>query len=233
MPQLPDSLAHMLARVRTCQLRAPSRIASSSSTCKRRMSGPLSPLANAPRSHVPVHCAGARAACTHALRRTAWSSRLFPVPIRRLAPMRDTLHPQLDPSVKLHVSFGSRALAVSLALLCLLSSCVAQPLSTLCLCATPARCSPPTSALRAAPVHVSLLLYCLSSPACMPTHTLAFAPLPLSLFASCAPSAWLLCTCVPGRHLDRLCACHAVRAARPLRVARLARMSHPFRLFSL
>jgi hypothetical protein len=123
----------------------------------------------------------------------------FPVPMRRLAPMRDTLHSQLDPRVTLHVSFGSRALAVSLAPLRLLSSCVAQPLSTLCLCATPARCSPPTSAPRAALAHVSLLLYCHSWPACMPAHTLAFAPLPLSLFASCASSACLLCTCVPGR----------------------------------
>jgi hypothetical protein len=57
---LPGSLAHMLARVRAYQLRAPSCVASSSSTCERRTSG----------SHVPVHCAGARAACT-ALRRSA------------------------------------------------------------------------------------------------------------------------------------------------------------------
>jgi hypothetical protein len=40
-PHLPGSLAHMLARVRACQLYAPSRIASSSSTCECRTSGIL------------------------------------------------------------------------------------------------------------------------------------------------------------------------------------------------
>jgi hypothetical protein len=39
---------------------------------------PLSPLANAPHSLVPMHCACAHAACTRALRRA-----YFPVPMRR------------------------------------------------------------------------------------------------------------------------------------------------------
>jgi hypothetical protein len=77
-PHLPGSLTHMLARVRACQLRAPNHVASSSSTCERCMLGPLSPLANTPRSHVPVRCAGARAACTHALHRAARPSCLLP-----------------------------------------------------------------------------------------------------------------------------------------------------------
>jgi hypothetical protein len=77
-PHLPGSLAHMLARVRAYQLRAPNRVASSSSTCERCTSGPLSPLANTPRSHLPVRCAGARAACTRALHRAARPSCLLP-----------------------------------------------------------------------------------------------------------------------------------------------------------
>jgi hypothetical protein len=97
VPHLLGSLAHMLACVRACQLRAPNRVAFSSSTCERRTSGPLSPLANTPRSHVLVRCADAHDACTRALHRAARSSRLLPVPMCRLAPMRDTLHAQLDP----------------------------------------------------------------------------------------------------------------------------------------
>jgi hypothetical protein len=64
MPHLPGSLAHMLACVWACQLCAPSPIASSSSIYKRRTSGPLSPLANAPCSHMLVRCASACVACT-------------------------------------------------------------------------------------------------------------------------------------------------------------------------
>jgi hypothetical protein len=75
---MPDSFAYMLAHVRACQLCTPTRVASSSSTCKYRASGPFSPQANAPRSHVPMCCARARAACTCALRRAARSSRLLP-----------------------------------------------------------------------------------------------------------------------------------------------------------
>jgi hypothetical protein len=63
-PYLPSSLAHMLARVQACQLHAPNRVASSSSTCERCMSDPLSPLANTSCFHVPVRCAGICAACT-------------------------------------------------------------------------------------------------------------------------------------------------------------------------
>jgi hypothetical protein len=68
----------MLARDRACQLCAPNRVASSSSTCERCKSGPLSPLANTPFSHVPVRCAGARTACTRALHRAARPSCLLP-----------------------------------------------------------------------------------------------------------------------------------------------------------
>jgi hypothetical protein len=89
----------------------------------------------------------------------------FPVPMHRLAPMHNTLHPQLDPHDAPHVSFGSRALAVSLAPPRLLSYCVTQPLSASCLCATPASCSPSTSAPRAAPKtaaspHPCMCRYC-------------------------------------------------------------------------
>jgi hypothetical protein len=164
----------------------------------------------------------------------------FPVPMRRLAPMHNTLHPQLDPRDAPHVSFGSRALAVSLVPPRLLSYCVTQPLSASCLCATPASCSPSTSAPRAAPKtaaspHPCMCRYCCTAslrlPACPPTR---------SRLRRCRCRSSPLVRCMPGScaraslaaHLDRLYACRAVRAAGPLHVARLACTSHPFRLFS-
>jgi hypothetical protein len=73
------SLAHMLARVRACQLRAPSRVASPSTTCERRKSGPLSPLANTSRSHACQYVVPALT--PHALGRT-----YVPVPMRQAIP---------------------------------------------------------------------------------------------------------------------------------------------------
>jgi hypothetical protein len=74
----------MLAHVRACQLRAPSSVASSSSTCERRTLGPLSPLVNAPRSHMPVR---SLVHCVAPLSRRTY----LPVPMFRLAPMRSAL----------------------------------------------------------------------------------------------------------------------------------------------
>jgi hypothetical protein len=81
---LPDSLAHILALVRACQLHAPSCVASSSSTCEHCTPCPLSPLANAPHSYVPVR---SLVHCVAPLSCRAY----FPVPMCRLAPMHSTL----------------------------------------------------------------------------------------------------------------------------------------------
>jgi hypothetical protein len=71
-PHMPGSLTHMLARVRACQLRAPNRVASSSSTCERRMSD-LWPTLHA----LMCQCI-APALAPHALRFAARSSCLLP-----------------------------------------------------------------------------------------------------------------------------------------------------------
>jgi hypothetical protein len=140
MPHLPSSLAHMLTRVRACQLCAPSRVASSSSTCERRMPDALSPLANTSCSHASALCRHSRRMhCVAPLGRRIYS----PVPMRLAI---SNLRPHMTVPELISVPSPSQRvcpathLAVSLGLLGSVPACLSASLAN----ANPARPVPAT-----------------------------------------------------------------------------------------